>query len=218
MVFIDSARTDIGGKTFSVLSYYDEKGNVLGEYKKLLLVPHGEYLPFFTGGLARMFGQGAWADAFMENREYARGISPFVARTKKGNFGGLFCSEILSGALYATLARNGAEVLVNAVSLSFAHGSPLLAAQTRAQAQIRAAETGRFLLRAANSAPALVVAPDGTVIAESPLGTGILCVHVARITKQTPYVRSGWNFSSPCLSFLFPCVCAQNQKDNVREC
>ncbi|MFZ2300069.1 MAG: apolipoprotein N-acyltransferase [Candidatus Moraniibacteriota bacterium] len=191
MTFVDSARTTIDGKPFSVLSYYDENGLITGEYTKLLLVPHGEYLPFFTGGMARLFGNGAWADAFMKSREYARGESPVVVRTGQGNFGSLFCSEILSDVLYGTLARDGAEVLINNASLSFAHGSMRLARQTRIQARMRAAETGRFFLRAANAGTALVITPDGTVIAESARSTGVLYADIARIATQTLFTRLG---------------------------
>ncbi len=191
MVFADAARTEIDGKAFSILSYYDENGRVVGEYRKLLLVPNGEYLPFFTGGLARLFGNGAWADAFGESRNYVRGTSPAVVRTEKGGLGGLFCSEIFSDVLHQALARDGAEVIMNLSSLSFAHRSRLLAAQTRAIAQMRAVETGRFFLRAANEASALVVAPDGTVVAESGIGPGILYADIERITVQTLFTRFG---------------------------
>ncbi|MEK9151245.1 MAG: apolipoprotein N-acyltransferase [Patescibacteria group bacterium] len=190
MVFIDSSMR-IDGKRFSILSYYDENGRVLGEYKKLLLVPNGEYMPFFMGGMARILGDGAWADSFIQYHEYARGEKLSVARTPKGNFGSLFCSEIFSDVLYSTLARDGAEVLVNSSSLSFAHRSSLLALQTRAQARLRAAETGRFFLRSVNDAPSLIIAPDGTIVAESERGRGILYADIARITRQTLFTRLG---------------------------
>ena len=191
MTFVDSGRTTIDGKVFDVLSYYDENGRVLGQYRKLLLVPHGEYLPFFTGSLARLFGHGAWVDAFVKSREYAPGESTAVARTKQGSFGALFCSEIMSDVLYGNLARDGAEVLINNASLSFAHESKRLARQTRIQAQMRAAETGRFFLRAANAGSALIIAPDGTVVAESGRGTGILYADIGRIMTQTLFTRFG---------------------------
>lgn len=211
MVFVDSAGTNIDGKAFLILSYYDENGRVIGEYRKLLLVPHGEYAPFFTGGLVRLFGSGALADAFMKNREYARGEGLSVARTGQGNFGSLFCSEILSDVLYGALARDGAEILINNASLSFAHRSPLLAAQTKAQAQMRAAETGRFFLRAANEGSSLVIASDGGIVAESARNNGILYADVPRIPTQTLFTRIG-NWPLVLSLIVVACFLARKRK------
>ena len=108
------------------------------------------------------------------------------------SFGTRLCEEALSPRLYRDEVRGGATVLVNLASHSWFHDSRRVAVLARRVAQVRATESRRYLVRAADAAPAFAIDPYGRMVGETRWGEpGILFATVHPETRMTPYVRFG---------------------------
>jgi apolipoprotein N-acyltransferase len=76
-----------------------------------------------------------------------------------GRIGVAICYELADGRALATASREGAQWLLASANLD--PYPPLLQQQYAAVAQLRAIETGRWLVSAANTGPSLLVDPAG---------------------------------------------------------
>jgi apolipoprotein N-acyltransferase len=107
-----------------------------------------------------------------------------------GAIGGAICYELSDGASLAAAARDGAGWLLASANLD---PYPLLLQQQfQALAQLRAIETGRWLVSAANTGPSLLVNSRGLPVASLPSGraaTGVFTV--PRLQAPSPYDRWG---------------------------
>lgn len=145
------------------------------------VVPLGEWVPL--AGLWRWSGLSA-----------VGGIEPGAAsrllERPGGAVGVAICYEISDGAALAAATREGARWLLATANLD---PYPLmLQAQFRALAQLRAIETGRWLISSANTGPSLVVDARGRIGDQLPAGrpgSGLLTVR--QRSALTPYDRWG---------------------------
>ncbi len=138
---------------------------------KRRLVPFGEYLP-----LRPLLGDIPAIAA--EAGDFVPGGEQVLLPSRVGPLGPLVCYELVFPGISLGLARAGAGLLVNLTNDTWFGDSsgPL---QHAAHARLRAAETGRPLLRAANSGVSLLVDGRGRVLGR--LGTGERGVLVARV-------------------------------------
>jgi apolipoprotein N-acyltransferase len=68
----------------------------------------------------------------------------------------------------------------------------MLQRQFAALAQLRAIESGRWLVSAANTGPSLLVSPRGAVVAQLPAGRAVTGLFsVPQLSGLTPYARFG---------------------------
>ena len=145
------------------------------------LVPLGEWVPL--GGLLRWSGLSA-----------VGGIQPGppsrLLPRPAGAIAAAICYELSDGAALAAAARDGAGWLLASANLD---PYPLLLQQQfQALAQLRAIETGRWLVSAANTGPSLLVNARGEVVASLPPGraaTGVF--DLPRLQGLSPYDRWG---------------------------
>ena len=145
------------------------------------LVPLGEWVPL--AGLIRWSGLSA-----------VGGLQPGppsrLLLRPAGAIAGAICYELSDGAALATATREGAGWLLASANLD---PYPLmLQQQFQALAQLRAIETGRWLVSAANTGPSLLVNARGEVVASLPSGraaTGVF--DLPRLQGLTPYDRWG---------------------------
>jgi apolipoprotein N-acyltransferase len=152
-----------------------------GWVDKHRLVPLGEWVPL--AGLARWSGLSA-----------VGGLEPGPASRllprPAGTIGVAICYELADGTGLAAAARDGARWLVASANLD--PYPRLLQAQFAAVAQLRAIETGRWLVSAANTGPSLVVDAGGRVRQQLPAGRRQLGLMTLRQRSQlTPYDRWG---------------------------
>lgn len=145
------------------------------------VVPLGEWVP-----LAPLFRwSGLSAVGGIEG-----GASSRVLERPGGPIGVAICYEIADGHGLAQASRRGASWLLASANLD---PYPLaLQAQFQALAQMRAMESGRWLVSAANTGPSLLVDPGGRVVEALRSGepaTGLFTVPLRR--QQTPYLRWG---------------------------
>jgi apolipoprotein N-acyltransferase len=101
------------------------------------------------------------------------------------------CYEAIFPGLARDFVRSGAELLVNVTNDGW-YGRTSAPFQHLAMARLRAVETGRYLVRAANTGITAVVDPRGRVLAETSLfSETALVADVAWTRETTPYVQLG---------------------------
>jgi apolipoprotein N-acyltransferase len=139
----------------------------LGQYAKRRLVPFGE------AGVRP-------------------GTSDAPIPTPAGVIGLAVCYESAFSGQVRAMAAAGADllaILTNDGWFGTTAGPP----QHAAHAVLRAVETGRSVVRAANTGASMLIRPDGVVVARQPLGTaGVLVAALPVGGPPTPYVRAGW--------------------------
>lgn len=134
---------------------FDGDGEVVGRYDKRQFVPFGEYVPFRE--LIEWFPP-------LERvpRDGIEGDGPNVIDVAGTRVGSIVCFEVAWPNLVRDQVVNGAEVIVVATNNS-SFGPSAASDQHIALSQLRAVETGRWVVHAALSGRSALVAPDGTV-------------------------------------------------------
>ncbi|WP_242510830.1 apolipoprotein N-acyltransferase [Halorhodospira halophila] len=170
---------------------------VLGEqrdvYHKRHLVPYGEYVPFRD-----LFGRSLdFLGAPMA--DYSPGPRPEpLAVDDRLRLGATVCYEVA----YPVAVRRTAgavDLLVN-VSNDAWFGDSLAPHQHLQKARMRAAEAGRWMLRATNTGITAVIGPDGGVVERrAQFEVATLVTEVERRSGVTPYARIG---DGPLLGLL----------------
>jgi apolipoprotein N-acyltransferase len=169
-----------------------------GLYAKRHLVPFGEFVPFekllkpITDLLAIPLSSFSAGD---------KSSPPLL--TLAGHAAGIgICYEDAFGREVIE-ALPEAAFLVNASNDAW-FGDSLAPHQHMAMARLRAAETGRYLLRATNTGISAIIGPDGAVLARSPqFRADLLQGLVTPRAGATPYVRLGdWPAAGLALTLL----------------
>jgi apolipoprotein N-acyltransferase len=162
-------------------------GTVGAVYRKMHLVPFGEYVPlqsvlYFVGPII-----GAVADfpSFTPGRSAVLlPVGDHVASTA-------ICYEVIYPDLIRRFVRDGSELLTTITNDAW-YGRSSAAYQHWEQASMRAIEEGRYLARAANTGISGFVDPYGRVISKTPLFEQATVVRDIRfLTDRTIYSRIG---------------------------
>jgi apolipoprotein N-acyltransferase len=159
-------------------------GGRAGRYDKRRLVPFGEYLPWrpvfgWFPQIVRLIG------------EMKPGTSDDPLPGAHAAYGAIVCYEIVLPQRVRDVTRAGADVIVNLTNDGWYHGTWMPEQHLRF-AILRAVETRRFVLRAANSGISAIVAPDGRVVGRLDEGRrGLLLGPIERRDAVTAYVRWG---------------------------
>lgn len=153
-------------------------------YDKVHLVPFGEHVPL-RGWL------GPIEALAVEASDFTPGAAQAVLRGRQARLGPLICFEAIFPPLARTVVRQGAQLLVNITNDAML-GDTAGPRQHLALASVRAVETRRTLVRAANTGISAVVDTRGRVAASAPYG--IAAEIVADVTLGgglTLYARLG---------------------------
>jgi apolipoprotein N-acyltransferase len=152
----------------------------LGHYHKQRLVPFAEYRPR---------GWGAWVSR--GESQYQPGQGSQLIEAGGQRLGSFICQEVLMPSVARRSARDGATVLVSGGNDGvFAH--PAVARVHADVAQLRATETGRYLVRAMKTGVSALIDPWGRELAAAPVASNRLLVGAVRArTDRTVYVRLG---------------------------
>ena len=192
-VILGSATVREGETLYSRIEYLDTRtGESTFAYKHMPMA-FGEYLPYAFRVLGGVVGQNRLVNTLLEARGFSTKSAVASPTYAAGvPLGTLLCEEELSPRLYREEVRGGATVLVNLASHAWFHDSYRVGVLARRVAQVRATETHRYLIRAADAAPAFVIDPYGRVVAESGWGTpSVLYANVYQEHGTTPFVRFG---------------------------
>jgi len=120
------------------------------------LVPFGEYIPSWIPFLHKMIPEIA-------DFHPARGPGVLGEDEEAGvHYGSLICYEAIFPEQTRARVLAGADVLVNITNDAWYGHSPA-PMQHLQSARMRAVESGRYLLRAANTGITAVIAPDGSI-------------------------------------------------------
>ncbi len=142
------------------------QGEIIGRYAKRRLVPFGE------AGITP-------------------GRDPPSAQTPLGTIGLAICYES-AHPFTVRFAAKDAELIALLTNDGW-FGPSSGPAQHAAHGVMRAVETGRSLIRAANTGTSMLIRPDGTVAGSLALGSrGVLAAALPSGGPQTPYMTWGW--------------------------
>jgi apolipoprotein N-acyltransferase len=170
--------------------YSLQGGTVLSRYDKVYLVPFGERWPLieqFPNFFRTVF---SWFGLpMMLNTSPGQAVNPL--QSPVGMIGAYICYESVFPQVARQMVAQGAQVLLN-ISNDAWFGLGRGAQQHFLMGSLRAIETRRYLLRAANDGITAVIDPLGRLQAALPRGgQGSLSGHFALLEGHTPYVRLG---------------------------
>jgi apolipoprotein N-acyltransferase len=176
---------------FNSAALVNPRGEWVGRYDKVHLVPFGEYLPFpqvfaFAGGLTKEVGE------FQHGASHA----PLAAGSER--LGTFICYESIFPDEVRLGPQQGAQVLVN-ISNDGWYGDSGAWKQHLQQTQMRAIENGRWLLSATNTGMTASMDPYGRILAatERKMRTALAAPYALR-SGTTLYTRYGDWFAYLC--------------------
>jgi apolipoprotein N-acyltransferase len=170
----------------------DPRGNMVGRYDKIHLVPYGEYVPyqnllFFANKLTREVG------------DFARGTDRKVFDLNGTHVGVFICYESIFPNEVREFTANGAQVLIN-ISDDLWYGETGAPAQHLQMARMRAVENHRWILLATNNGTTASIDPFGRVVMRAPRNIRTaLVVPYAPQNESTFYSRNGDVFAWICV-------------------
>jgi apolipoprotein N-acyltransferase len=188
---VGAIRAAPGDRFYNQVLLYSGQGRIAGRYTKNHLVPFGEYVPFHAAlGWTQRYRRG--------NADLAAGHDLTVFRVDGVVVGTPICFENAFPDLFRRFVAKGAGLMV----VSTNDSSFLLSPASREHvimSQLRAAETGRWVVHAAISGQSAIVDPRGRVVARTGLfERTILRATIPASTARTLYVRWGDWFPWAC--------------------
>ncbi|HXT70875.1 MAG TPA: apolipoprotein N-acyltransferase [Vicinamibacterales bacterium] len=159
-------------------------GQTMANYRKIRLVPFGEYVPFKK----LLFFVGPLIEAVSD---FSAGTTPTIFDAGGRKFSVAICYEAVYAGMARAFVESGSQLLTTITNDAW-FGRSSAAFQHFDQAALRAVEQGRYLVRAANTGFSGAVDPYGRVLAKSALfETTSLTVDVRLLTDRTLYSRIG---------------------------
>ncbi|MBR7111885.1 MAG: apolipoprotein N-acyltransferase [Clostridia bacterium] len=187
-VFCGAFHTDENGEYNAVFAVYPDGTIDENVYAKRHLVPFGEYVPWrpFIEVVFPML-----ADIGMLSDDLAPGTDSAVFDAEGPRVGALLCFDSIYEILTRDSVLDGAELLILPTNDSWFTDSRGVYMH-HAQARLRAVESGRWIVRAADTGISSVIAPDGKSYAEQPpLVEGMALATAYARENVTLYTRIG---------------------------
>jgi apolipoprotein N-acyltransferase len=180
-----------GDHWYNQVLYYSPQGQVLDRYTKTHPVPFGEYVPF-----RRLLG---WVEQLrVVPRDIVPGHEIRLFQIDGAKVGTPICFENIFPNLFRQFAAAGANLMIVTTNDS-TWGDTAASREHVIMSQIRAVETGRWIVQAAISGESAVVDPRGRVVAHTELFVpAILRFDVPTSSARTLYVRWGDWFPWAC--------------------
>jgi apolipoprotein N-acyltransferase len=159
-------------------------GTTGGVYRKIHLVPFGEYVPlkrllFFAAPLVEAVS------------DFTAGESLELLPVGTHRVGTVICYEIIYADLVRRSVAAGSEMITTITNDAW-FGATSAPYQHFAQASMRAIENGRYLVRSANTGVSGIVDPYGRVLEQTPIFQQAVVVGSVRfLQSSTFYTRHG---------------------------
>jgi apolipoprotein N-acyltransferase len=167
-------------------------GTTAGVYRKMHLVPFGEYVPlkrvlFFVGPLVEAVSDFSFGTEAVTLNAGGHPLSVAI------------CYEVIYPSLIRGFVRSGSELLTTITNDAW-YGRSSAAYQHWEQATLRAVEEGRYLARAANTGISGFVDPYGRALQRSDLfEQRMLVANLRFLRTRTVYNRIGDSAAWLCL-------------------
>jgi apolipoprotein N-acyltransferase len=159
-------------------------GSTAAIYRKIHLVPFGEYVPFSR----LLFFVGPLVAAVSD---FAPGTAEVILPVAGHTASTAICYEVIYAALMRSFVTHGSELLTTITNDAW-YGWSSAAYQHWEQATLRAIEEGRYLARAANTGISGFVDPYGRVLQRSNMfQSAVMAEDLRFITERTIYSRIG---------------------------
>jgi apolipoprotein N-acyltransferase len=166
-------------------------GAVAAVYRKMHLVPFGEYVPlkgllFFASPLVEAVS------------DFSPGEQAVVLPIGRHTMSTAICYEVVYPDLVAAFVDRGSQLLSTITNDAW-YGHSSAPYQHFEQATLRAVEQGRYLIRAANTGISGIVDPYGRVVTASRIFERTVVTGEARfLSERTIYGRTGDAFAISC--------------------
>jgi apolipoprotein N-acyltransferase len=177
-------RTATGEQYYNAAVLVGPDGRSRASYRKMQLVPFGEYVPlkrllFFVGPLVQAVS------------DFSPGTEPIVFDVDGRHISVAICYESVYPWISRAFVQRGSELLVTVTNDAW-FGRSSAAYQHFDQGAVRAVEEGRYVVRAANTGISGVVDPYGRVVAATRLfEPTAIAVDVRLLSGRTIYSRVG---------------------------
>jgi apolipoprotein N-acyltransferase len=159
-------------------------GTTAAVYRKIHLVPFGEYVPFSR----LLFFVGSLVEAVSD---FTPGTEPTLLPVAGHMTSTAICYEVIYSGLMRSFVMEGSELLTTITNDAW-YGWSSAAYQHWEQASLRAIEEGRYLARAANTGLSGFVDPYGRVLQRSNMfQSAVMAEDVRFLTGRTIYSRIG---------------------------
>lgn len=190
---------------YNAVLWIDETGVLQRDfYAKRRPVPFGEYVPLRS--LFEVICPPLVNLPRMESTTLP-GRDSRVFDTDDGHIGSLICFDSIYELLALDSVRDGAELLCISTNDAWFFDSAAVHMHN-AQAKLRAIETGRYVVRAANTGISSVITPTGSEVTRlDALEEGIVTAEVELRTDMTLYARVGNVWVYLCLGACALLLC-----------
>ncbi len=169
-------------------------------YSKQRLVPFGEFVPmreFVTFVFPPLANIGMLEDDILAGEESV------VIKSEVGNIGCGLCFDSIYEKVISDSAKNGAELIAISTNDSWFSDSAALDMHN-AQARLRAIESGKYVIRSANTGISSIIDPLGNVKEElGAMERGYVISDVSVNKGMTPYSTMGNVFVYVCMIYGF---------------
>ena len=183
----DSKRKQPEARYYNAAFLVKPDGRVGAVYRKMHLVPFGEYVPLQS----LLFFAGPIIGAVADFSPFSAGTEPVLLPVGSHVASTAICYEVIYPDLIRRFVVGGSELLTTITNDAW-YGRSSAAYQHWDQASMRAIEEGRYLARAANTGISGFVDPYGRVVAKTPLFERAVVVRDIRFLKdRTIYSRIG---------------------------
>lgn len=183
-------------------------------YSKRHLVPFGEYLPARDLLLSIIPPLGEMS---MFKEELFPGRSASIYKTEYGNIGALICFDSVFEDLALDSVRNGAELIIIPTNDSWFLDSTAVYMHNR-QAQLRAIECGRYIVRSGNTGISSVIDDNGQVLTSlPPLVEGQVTNDAEFLSYRTLYSIIGNTFVYILAAFSLTLVASSVISDIIKK-
>ena len=208
---VGAVTDDGGGLQRTAVLLFDENGVPVGRYDKVHLVPFGEYVPFRS--------RLSWVKAIEQVPvDRVPGASVHTLSVPGVPvFGTPICFENSFPELPRAFVRDGAGFLVVTVN-NASYGFTAASEQHQQMSQMRAIETGRWVVDAAVSGISAFIDPSGRVVASAGLfEPAILRGTIRSSDERTWYVRLGDWLPWLCLVVVAALFLMPRRRTRARE-
>ena len=182
---------------YNALYFFRPDGGLDAVYRKRQLVPFAEHLPF-----PALFARIPWAQNVSR---FSTGTSDGIVPVDALRFGPVVCWESAFTDLVSGDARDGATALIVATDDAW-FGSTAGPYQHAQIAQMRALETGRWIVRAASTGISGIIAPNGRYTEASALNEEAVVSGTIGTPVDTAYDAIGGNGVAAFFALIYALV------------